>query len=178
MIACVSGIEYNIGETLNTIKYASRARNIRNAAKINQVEAGWDDIEHLQSTVLKLRKQLAVLDANGTLSPAESEEGRMQTAKLVQRLADLQREHTEVGSSRGLWGTLLIAKLYDQYLGKCSENMRLASEFRNAPSGDGEASTTFNQTVEPVILEYEKVIVVLNRQLEELRGEAVSSFVQ
>ena len=98
MIACVSGIEYNIGETLNTIKYASRARSIKNAARINQVEAGWDDIEHLQSAVLKLRKQLSELGVNGieTLAPEGSTK---QSEKLIHRLAELQREHTEVSDS-------------------------------------------------------------------------------
>lgn len=101
MIACVSPIEYNIGETLNTIKYASRARNIRNVAKVNQVEAGWDDVEHLQNTVLKLRKQVA--ETGGELktnieSPV-TEEKQQHSQKLLSRLAELQKEHTEVSSS-------------------------------------------------------------------------------
>ncbi|WVQ82145.1 hypothetical protein IAT38_004273 [Cryptococcus sp. DSM 104549] len=156
MIACVSPIEANIGETLNTIKYASRARNIRNVAKVNQIEAGWDDVEHLQTSVLKLRKQLAMMEADG--KGAGQEEGGRQSEKLIQRLAELQREHTE---------------LYDRYLAKCSDNMRLSSELRNRGPGDGDALAKFNETVEPVILEYEKVVSALNQQLDELRGELV-----
>lgn len=100
MIACVSPIEYNINETINTIKYASRARNIKNTAKINAVEAGWDDVEHLQTLVTKLRKQLSNIDSDGNASRAGSslahrpDEGGSE--KLLQRLAELQREHTEV----------------------------------------------------------------------------------
>ncbi|ORY34052.1 hypothetical protein BCR39DRAFT_556841 [Naematelia encephala] len=161
MIACVSGIEANITETLNTIKYASRARNIKNAAKINAVEAGWDDVEHLQNTVLKLRKQLALIELDGTniklgSTPPESEEMRIGNEKLIYRLADLQREHTE---------------LYDRYLAKCSENIRLTSELKNARPGEGDALDKFNEIVEPVILEYEKVVAGLNKQLDELRVE-------
>jgi len=37
MIACISPAEYNFDETLNTLKYASRARNIKNKPVIN-----WD----------------------------------------------------------------------------------------------------------------------------------------
>ncbi|WWD17351.1 hypothetical protein CI109_101792 [Kwoniella shandongensis] len=155
MIACVSPIEANIGETINTIKYASRARNIRNVSKINQVEAGWDDVEHLQSTVQKLRKQLSALEA-GEGKGSTSEENLRQSEKLIQRLAELQREHTE---------------LYDRYLQKCSENMRLSSELRNRGPGDGDALSKFNETVEPVIVEYEKVVSALNQQLDELREE-------
>ena len=106
MIACVSPVEYNIAETLNTIKYASRARNIKNVAKINAVEAGWDDVEHLQNTVLKLRKRVAQIEAEGgsIVRPAEainkdmgiSQEAQRQSEKLIQRLAELQKEHTDV----------------------------------------------------------------------------------
>ncbi|WVQ72410.1 hypothetical protein IAR50_001962 [Cryptococcus sp. DSM 104548] len=156
MIACVSPIEANIGETLNTIKYASRARNIRNQTKINAIEAGWDDVEYLQSTVLKLRKQIAILESDGKGQMGASEGDSKQSAKLIQRLAELQREHTE---------------LYDRYLAKCSDNMRLGSELRNRGPGDGDALSKFNETVEPVILEYEKVVSALNNQLDELRGE-------
>lgn len=99
MIACVSPIEYNINETINTIKYASRARNIKNTAKINAVEAGWDDVEHLQALVTRLRRQLANLDGDGG-SRAPSSTHRPDdgaSEKLLSRLAELQREHTEVG---------------------------------------------------------------------------------
>ena len=36
MIACVSPAEFNFEETFNTLKYASRARNIKNAPKVNR----------------------------------------------------------------------------------------------------------------------------------------------
>jgi hypothetical protein len=98
MIACVSPIEYNISETLNTMKYASRARNIRNIPKANQVEAGWDDVEHLQNTVLKLRKQLT--EVGGEIKAAVEvpviEGKEKHSIKLIARLAELQKEHTAV----------------------------------------------------------------------------------
>lgn len=103
MIACISPIEYNINETINTIKYASRARNIKNTAKINAVEAGWDDVEHLQALVTRLRRQLANLDGEGG-TRATSSSTRPDDAgseKLLSRLAELQREHTEVSLARG-----------------------------------------------------------------------------
>jgi hypothetical protein len=36
MIACVSPAEYNFEETLNTLKYASRTRSIKNKPIINR----------------------------------------------------------------------------------------------------------------------------------------------
>ncbi|CAG8461354.1 23014_t:CDS:2, partial [Rhizophagus irregularis] len=38
LIACVSPAEYNVNETVNTLKYANRARNIKNSAVVNQEE--------------------------------------------------------------------------------------------------------------------------------------------
>lgn len=115
MIACVSPVEYNINETINTIKYASRARNIKNAAKVNAVEVGWDDVEHLQTTVLKLRKQLATIDAEGGVRGVTAVGGRrdeLGSEKLLHRLAELQREHTEVSfRSALLSGSKLMTTL-------------------------------------------------------------------
>ncbi|CAG8497372.1 9825_t:CDS:2, partial [Gigaspora rosea] len=70
MIACVSPAEYNVGETLNTLKYANRARNIKNSATIIQEEAGWNDLEHLQNLVLKLRSEIKNLKSMSL--PSES----------------------------------------------------------------------------------------------------------
>ncbi|RIB09013.1 P-loop containing nucleoside triphosphate hydrolase protein, partial [Gigaspora rosea] len=61
MIACVSSSESNLNETINTLKYANRARNIKNSVSINQEESGWNDLEHLQSLVLKLRNEIKSL---------------------------------------------------------------------------------------------------------------------
>ncbi|CAG8612670.1 3497_t:CDS:2, partial [Ambispora leptoticha] len=77
MIACVSPAEFNLNETVNTIKYANRARNIKNQARVNEEESGWQDVEHLQSLVIKLRNEIRALkDNNGigsrSVSRAES----------------------------------------------------------------------------------------------------------
>lgn len=36
MIACISPAEFNFDESLNTLKYASRARNIKNKPVVNR----------------------------------------------------------------------------------------------------------------------------------------------
>ncbi|RHZ47071.1 hypothetical protein Glove_593g4 [Diversispora epigaea] len=61
MIACVSPAEYNISETISTLKYANRARNIKNTALVNKEESGWNDVAHLQGLVIKLRTEVASL---------------------------------------------------------------------------------------------------------------------
>ena len=37
--------EYNMTETVNTLKYANRARNIKNNTVVNQEESGWNGME-------------------------------------------------------------------------------------------------------------------------------------
>jgi hypothetical protein len=69
MIACVSPTEWNAAETVNTLKYANRARNIKNRAVVNEREEGWDDTEWLQNMVTRLRKELKALKEGGLRPP-------------------------------------------------------------------------------------------------------------
>jgi len=64
MIACISPAEYNFDETLNTLKYASRARNIKNKPVINRdpnsalIASLWQNIYELQREVVAYKKTL------------------------------------------------------------------------------------------------------------------------
>ncbi|XP_016474201.2 kinesin-like protein KIN-4A isoform X3 [Nicotiana tabacum] len=55
MIACISPADINAEETLNTLKYANRARNIQNKPVINR--------DPVSSEMLKMRQQLEYLQA-------------------------------------------------------------------------------------------------------------------
>ncbi|ORX45662.1 kinesin-domain-containing protein [Hesseltinella vesiculosa] len=60
MIACVSPAEHNISESLNTLQYANRARNIKNRVEKNEMEE-WmitDNLDLLRSTITKLKNEL------------------------------------------------------------------------------------------------------------------------
>lgn len=59
MLACASPSDSNITETLNTLKYANRARNIRNRVVINQ-EVG--EAERLKATITRLKEELRGTD--------------------------------------------------------------------------------------------------------------------
>jgi hypothetical protein len=59
MIACISATEYNLPETLNTLQFASRAKNIKNMVTLNESEEGWEEVGYLQRLVTKLRGELA-----------------------------------------------------------------------------------------------------------------------
>ncbi|KAJ1977155.1 hypothetical protein H4R34_003696 [Dimargaris verticillata] len=56
MIACVSPAESNLNETLNTLKYANRARNIKNQVSVNQELP--NDIDYLRGQINRLKNEL------------------------------------------------------------------------------------------------------------------------
>ncbi|KAJ1818151.1 hypothetical protein LPJ75_001520, partial [Coemansia sp. RSA 2598] len=65
LIACVSAAEANAAETLNTLKYASRARNIRNCGGVNMVSVGGPsaaEVQALRAQVRKLRVNIRDLE--------------------------------------------------------------------------------------------------------------------
>ncbi|KAI1297947.1 hypothetical protein EDD11_006905 [Mortierella claussenii] len=70
MIACVSPSEINLGETLNTLKYANRARNIKNSSSLNQ-ELNMDNPEYLRSIIQKLKLEIKLLK-EASLAKAET----------------------------------------------------------------------------------------------------------
>lgn len=57
MIACVSPADYNIEETLSTLRYADRARKIKNKPVINQ-DPKTAEINRLNKLVQQLRLEL------------------------------------------------------------------------------------------------------------------------
>lgn len=57
MIACVSPAEFNFDETLNTLKYASRARNIKNKPIVNR-DPNSALIAQLRQQVYELQREV------------------------------------------------------------------------------------------------------------------------
>lgn len=57
MIACISPSEYNYDETLSTLRYASRAKNIHNKPKINE-DPKDTMLREYQEEIIKLKKLL------------------------------------------------------------------------------------------------------------------------
>lgn len=65
MIACVSPADYNFAETLSTLRYADRARQIKNKPVVNQ-DPHAAEIKKLKDVIRQLRVELAA--AGGSLS--------------------------------------------------------------------------------------------------------------
>lgn len=56
MLACISSIESDLGETLNTLKWANRGRNIRNLAIVNHEYSS--EVRALKEQVAKLKGEV------------------------------------------------------------------------------------------------------------------------
>ncbi|XP_014096633.2 chromosome-associated kinesin KIF4A isoform X1 [Bactrocera oleae] len=68
MIACVSPADYNVAETLSTLRYADRARQIKNKPIVNQ-DPHAAEINHLKGIIQKLRVELlAATGGNAQMS--------------------------------------------------------------------------------------------------------------
>ncbi|CAL5332676.1 unnamed protein product [Camellia sinensis] len=112
MIACVSPADTNAEETLNTLKYANRARNIQNKAIINrdpmaaQMQRMRSQIEQLQAELLFfrgdsgasfeeleiLKHKISLLEASNAELRVELQERRIACEHLTQRALDAQVE--------------------------------------------------------------------------------------
>lgn len=57
MIACISPSDQDFMETLNTLKYANRARNIKNKVMVNQDKAS-QQISALRTEIARLQIEL------------------------------------------------------------------------------------------------------------------------
>src|SRR5436190_22934113 len=63
MLACVSPADSNFIETLSTLKYANRARNIKNKASVN--ESNSVEINKLHGQINRLKMEIQTLRAGG-----------------------------------------------------------------------------------------------------------------
>jgi hypothetical protein len=82
MIACVSPADTNFMETLSTLNYANRARNIQNKAVINQDFEAME-ASQLRKQVLMLKRQLEQYQSGQSISPNQETENELSKLKAV-----------------------------------------------------------------------------------------------
>ncbi|ELW68017.1 Chromosome-associated kinesin KIF4A [Tupaia chinensis] len=98
MIACVSPADSNLEETLNTLRYADRARKIKNKPVIN-IDPQTAELNHLKQQVQQL--QVMLLQAHGgTLPGSINVEPSENLQSLMEKNQSLVEENEKL--SRGL----------------------------------------------------------------------------
>ncbi|OCH92129.1 kinesin [Obba rivulosa] len=162
MIACVSPTEWNVGETINTLKYANRARNIKNRVVLNEKEEGWDDVEWLQGMVTRLRKEVKTIKEGGasTLGSVAGSGRRLDELtdgagkKVLAQMAELQNNYED-----------LRGKFVERTEELTRLRRELAEKQRASKGGHIGGTAKYEEIVGPVIEEYEKTISAMEAEL-------------
>ena len=130
MIACVSPADYNLDETLSTLRYADRARKIKNKPIVNQ-DPKSAEINRLNALVQQMRLALVGGAANASCPPEHQE--------LVEKNRNLQQKLREMTDT--LNGNLIEIV-----------NMHERAELAEA------ASERINTTIASILEEFEKFL--------------------
>ncbi|CAG8437799.1 7773_t:CDS:2 [Diversispora eburnea] len=149
VISCVSPAAFQVKETINTLEFATQARNNKDTTVIHQ-EIGWYNVEHLQDLVLKLRAEVKTLQENGTnsLNTPVNEKQRRRSSILANILVNSNILQNEKDSTN------------------LDDKISLASlDLPKILEGE-----TLNQGLGPIIEEYEKSILSLENQLSHVRA--------
>ncbi|KAM4544719.1 kinesin family member 4 [Odontesthes bonariensis] len=99
MIACISPADSNMEETINTLRYADRARKIKNKPIVN-VDPRAAEMNRLKQQVQEL--QVMLLHARGGVAPVLSgSESAEKVTKLLERNRALQDENRKLSRELG-----------------------------------------------------------------------------
>lgn len=195
MLACVSPADSNFMETLNTLKYANRARNIKNRVTINQDFAGSSiEVNQLRAQLARLRIELASVraenqaggggggNANGDKShhhrvsnggfsnDNEVRALRAEVARLRDRIQDMSTNIIQITSERD---TMLMERELGEFMNQHTPGGDEAlTADRNSYIVDGEPVTQSNINsvkTHPLVAQYQKTIQDLTNELSDTR---------
>ena len=177
MVACVNPAEFHLGETLNTIQYAQRARAIQSKPRIQQVSDESDKqalIDRLRAEVFLLRDQISNSERFDRLSgtPQERiERHNEREIELQNHLLDMQENYNTLSQRH--------AKLISQITKNRSDDPTDTSRV-NGLNGESAVerlrrSNSFAEAVEEVVLEYEKTIQSLEISLSNTRSSLLTT---
>ncbi|SAM06276.1 hypothetical protein [Absidia glauca] len=183
MIACVSPMEYNISETLNTLQYANRARNIKNRMEKNEVEE-WlttDNLELLRSTITKLKNELRQQRS----APQKSAEGNNRLSMVASSLSPMHRHLAADTDQLFQEHQMVVADLHRQLeelsteVAVTRERNRIVENELKALQANGKGGSgggvvddvnDFERNAEPVIEQYETHLASYESRLSLTRA--------
>lgn len=178
MIACVTPAEFHLSETLNTVQYAQRARAIQSKPRIQQVADESDKhavIERLKAEVAFLRQQLRNSEdgdrrRNG-VSQERTERQNERQKELQNQLLDSQESYNALSQRHAK----LISELARESEPSHEDTDDVASAVGKSSVERLKRSHSFAESVEQVVLEYEKTIQSLESSLSITRSSLSTS---
>ena len=173
-------------ETLNTLKYANRARNIKNRVTINQDFAGSSiEVNQLRAQLARLRIELASARAeNASGNGGDSRSGhnrgsnygssfqrddevralRAEVARLRDRISDMSTDIIQVTSERD---TMLMERELGEFMSNhAGESM---DESARDSYFDHDAASPNPVKTHPLVAQYQKTIQDLTNELSDTR---------
>ncbi|KAJ3367185.1 Kinesin-like protein kif21a [Allomyces arbusculus] len=189
MLACVSPADSNFQETLNTLKYANRARNIKNKVAINAQAAAVSPVEvqQLRSQIARLKMELSTVReqyglygaGNATPAPPPSSAPSVADGALREKLAAMESNKTQLELRvrqlqkriRGLEKDLVrVQAERDSVRFEQLEREQGARRASWTGSADGKLASPTTPTAvptNPLVLEYLTKITHLSHELHE-----------
>lgn len=189
MIACVSPAEYDVVETANTIKYANRARNIKNKIEKNSIEE-WmqtEDVAVLRSIIAKLKKKEGSTTpsaSNSTSSTSSSSPTNITNASdsvvvsdleqkveaLKKQLAVSQEEKEDTHKELQKMRELAVTGEVEKDISRKRRSDQINTIVKKRASIHMSDADDFQHLVEPVIEEYEITVSKLENELSMARA--------
>lgn len=173
MIACVTPAEFHLSETLNTVQYAQRARAIQSKPRIQQIADEGDKqalIERLKAEVAFLRQQIRNSEGSGRReagSPERSERKNEREINLQNQLLDVQESYNALSQRHA---KLISAMASDDSTTNGDPDDDETSDIGKSSIERMQRSKSFAESVEQVVLEYEKTIQTLEASLSNTRS--------
>ncbi|EXJ78604.1 hypothetical protein A1O1_09005 [Capronia coronata CBS 617.96] len=173
MIACVTPAEFHLSETLNTVQYAQRARNIQSKPRIQQIDESGDKqaiIDRLRAEIAFLRQQIRSAESSEQRPGAMSERPDRPNGReneLHNQLLDVQESYNALSQRHAK----LVAEL--------TRNTELHDQV-NPISGETaidrlKRSQANQEMIEQVVMEYEKTIQSLEANLSNTRSSLATT---
>ncbi|KIW90712.1 uncharacterized protein Z519_08495 [Cladophialophora bantiana CBS 173.52] len=172
MIACVTPAEFHLSETLNTVQYAQRARNIQSKPKIQQVDDGADKqavIERLRTEIAFLRQQIRSAESTDRRPGMMSERGDRPSDReneLQNQLLDIQESYNALSQRH--------AKLVSE-LTKTTDPIDQVNIVGESAVDRLKRSQANQAMIEQVVMEYEKTIQSLENNLSNTRSSLATT---
>nr|CAH8845862.1 unnamed protein product [Trichobilharzia regenti] len=162
MLACVSPADMNMEETLNTLRYADRARLIKNKPILNRADPKDAELARLRTLVAQLQSQLTNGSSFPLLSPC---------AKLIKPMSS-SANSTNSAASSSHFSSEIITGLLDKTRKLESEKLQLCEELDRSVEKIKElykVNFDSDNLRDVLLTEYQKVESVFNslKQLVE-----------
>ena len=174
MIACVTPAEFHLSETLNTVHYAKRARNIQSKPQIQQ---SLDEnekqavIDRLRAEVSFLRDQISHSDRRMSAPHERAERQNEREVELENHLLDVQDNYTALSNRHAK----LISEITKARDNESGETPTLTEAIGGSAVERLKRSNSFAEAVEQVVIEYEKTIQSLETSLSNTRSSLATT---